>query len=94
MLQKARATMKTIPAGEAKNKFGVLMDTAQREAVAISKKGRTTAIVLPVQEYEEYQTLKLERLRREIKIGIAQIERGEVSDGEAFFDELEKELDD
>jgi prevent-host-death family protein len=86
--------MKTIPAGEAKNKFGVLMDTAQREAVAISKKGRTAAIVLPVPEYEEYQALKLERLRREIKIGIDQIERGEVSDGEAFFDELENDLDD
>jgi prevent-host-death family protein len=86
--------MKTMPAGEAKNKFGVLMDTVQREAVAISKKGRTAAIVMPVQEYEEYKALKLERLRREVKIGIDQIERGEVGDGETFFDELEKKLDD
>jgi prevent-host-death family protein len=83
--------MKTMAAGEAKNNFGVLMDTAQREAVAISKKGRTAAILLPVQDYEEYQELKLDRLRREIKIGIDEAERGEVSDGEAFFDELEKE---
>jgi hypothetical protein len=44
-----------------------------------------------VQDYEEYQELKLDRLRREIKIGIDEAERGEVSDGEAFFDELEKE---
>jgi hypothetical protein len=50
--------------------------------------------VVPVQEYEEYMTLKLERLRREVKIGLDQIEHGEASDGEAFFDELEKELDD
>ncbi|MGD8837709.1 MAG: type II toxin-antitoxin system Phd/YefM family antitoxin [Desulfobacteraceae bacterium] len=85
--------MKTMPAGEAKNKFGVLMDTVQREAVAISKKGRTAAIVVPVQEYEEYMALKLERLRRELKIGLDQIERGEVGDGEEFFDELEKELE-
>lgn len=85
--------MRTMPAGQAKNKFGVMMDTVQREAVAISKKGRTTAIVLPVHGYEEYQALKLERLRREIKIGVDQIERGEVGDGEAFFDELGKELD-
>mgnify|MGYP001547383608 FL=1 len=85
--------MKTIPAGEAKNRFGVLMDTAQREAVTISKKGRPAAVVMPMQEYEEYQALKLERLRREIKIGLDQIERGEVSDGEAFFEELEKEMD-
>ena len=86
--------MKTMPAGEAKNKFGVLMDTVQREAVAISKKGRTAAIVVPVQEYEEYKALKLERLRREVEIGLDQIEHGEASDGEAFFDELEKELND
>jgi hypothetical protein len=46
-----------------------------------------------MQEYEEYQELKMERLRREIKIGLDQIERGEVSNGEAFFDELEKEMD-
>ena len=85
--------MKTIPAGEAKNRFGVLMDTAQREAVAISKKGRPVAVVMPMQEYEEYQELKMERLRREIKIGLDQIERDEVSDGEAFFDELEREMD-
>ena len=83
--------MKTMAAGVAKNKFGALMDAAQREAVAISKKGRTTAILLPVQDYEEYQALKLDRLRREIQIGIDEAERGEVSDGEAFFDELEKE---
>ena len=86
--------MKTMPAGKAKNQFGVLMDTAQREAVAISKKGRTAAIVVPVQEYEEYKVLKLERLRREVKIGLDQIERGEVGDGEEFFDKLAKELDD
>ena len=83
-----------MPAGQAKNKFGVLMDTVQREAVAISKKGRTAAVMMPVREYEEYQTLKLERLRQEVKIGLDQIGRGEVRDGEAFFDALEKESGD
>ncbi len=72
--------MKTMPAGEAKNKFGVLMDTVQREAVAISKKGRTAAIVMPVQEYEEYKALKLENLRRHIAEGAAQADRGEFSE--------------
>lgn len=86
--------MKTMPAGEAKNKFGVLMDTVQREPVAISKKGRTAAIVLPVHEYEKYKEMKLERLRQEIKIGLEQIEQGKVSDGESFFDELSEEMDD
>lgn len=71
--------MKTMPAAEAKNRFGVLMDTVQREAVAISKKGRTTAVVMPLHEYEEYKELKLEKLRQHIAEGMAQAERGEFS---------------
>ncbi len=49
--------------------------------------------IYQIKTNHEYQELKMERLRREIKIGLDQIERGEVSDGEAFFDELEKEMD-
>ncbi len=71
--------LKTMPASEAKNKFGLLMDTAQREAVAISKKGRTAAIMVPTHEYEEYETLKYEQLKRHISEGIAQADRGEFS---------------
>ncbi len=71
--------MKIIPAGEAKNKFGVLMDTVQREIVAISKKGRTAAIVMSVQEYEEYKKLKLNKLRQHLAEGAAQADRGEFS---------------
>ncbi|MBL4584571.1 MAG: type II toxin-antitoxin system Phd/YefM family antitoxin [Pseudomonadales bacterium] len=71
--------LKTIPAAEAKNKFGLLMDTVQREAVAISKKGRTSAIMMPVHEYEEYKQLKLEKLKRHVAEGIEQANRGETT---------------
>lgn len=71
--------MRTIPAGEAKNRFGMLMDTVQREAVAISKKGRPAAVVMPIQQYEEYKALKLEKLRRHVAEGSAQADRGEFS---------------
>ncbi len=67
----------TIPAAEAKNKFGLLMDTVQREAVAISKKGRTSAIMMSVHEYEEYEQLKLEKLQRHVAKGLEQADRGE-----------------
>ena len=72
--------LKTIPAAEAKNKFGVLMDLAQREAVAISKKGRTSAIMMPVHEYQEYEQLKLEKLKRHVAKGNEQANRGETTD--------------
>ena len=71
--------LKTIPAAEAKNKFGLLMDTVQREAVAISKKGRTSAIMMPVHEYEEYEQLKFEKLQRHIAKGIGQANHGETT---------------
>lgn len=71
--------LKTIPAAEAKNKFGLLMDTVQREAVAISKKGRTSAVMMPVHEYEEYEQLKLEKLQRHVAKGIEQADRGETT---------------
>jgi len=42
--------MKDIAAREAKNRFGTLMDTAQREPVAIEKHGRPLAVLMSVEE--------------------------------------------
>ncbi len=81
--------MKTITAADARNKFGVLMDIVQKEAVAISKQGRTTAIVLPVDEYEEYKSLKLESLRRHVAESVAQADSGESS--KKTMDEIQQE---
>ena len=38
---------------EAQNRFGQLLDTVQREAVAITRHGRPTAFVVSPQEMEE-----------------------------------------
>jgi prevent-host-death family protein len=45
--------MITITSVEAQNKFGQLLDTAQREAVAITRRGRPTAFVVSPQEMDE-----------------------------------------
>ncbi len=84
--------MKTVPSTEAKTNFGMLLDDAQREPVKVSKKGRPVAVMMSIHEYEEYEALKLERLRREIQLGLDAIERGELIDGEQVFEEIEKEL--
>ncbi len=84
--------MKTIPSTEAKTNFGMLLDTAQREPVRVSKQGRSVAVMMSMQEYEKYEELKLERLRYDIKLGLDAIERGELIEGEQVFDEIEKEL--
>ena len=44
--------MKTMSAREAKNAFGLLIDTARAEPVRIEKHGRGVVVVLAVEEYE------------------------------------------
>jgi prevent-host-death family protein len=71
--------MKTMAAAEAKMHFGALLDAAQREPVTIAKKGRPVTVMMSMQDYEEYKTLKLEKLRRQVAEGAAQADRGEFS---------------
>lgn len=49
--------MKTVSAAEAKNRFGVLLESVQREPVRIEKNGRPVAVVLSQTEYEKLATL-------------------------------------
>ena len=77
--------MKAIAAKEAKNNFGEMMDTVQREPVTIEKHGRPVAVIMSAREYK---TLKLERLQAEVKKGTDELDRGEGTDGEVFFKEI------
>lgn len=45
--------MTTIAATEAKNKFGELLEAVHREPIEISKKGRSVAVMLSIEDYEE-----------------------------------------
>ena len=44
--------MKTMSAREAKNGFGLMIDTARAEPVRIEKHGRGVVMVISVEEYE------------------------------------------
>lgn len=44
--------VKTMSAREAKNAFGVLLDTARAEPVSVEKHGRPVVVVLSVEEFE------------------------------------------
>lgn len=44
--------MKTITAIEAKNRFGQLIEAAQRQPVTVTKKGRASVVVMSVEDYE------------------------------------------
>ena len=44
--------MKTMSAREAKNAFGLMIDTARAEPVLIEKHGRGVVVVVAVEEYQ------------------------------------------
>ena len=49
--------MKSMSAKEAKNGFGLLLDTARAEPVVIEKHGRAVVVALSVEEYERLKAL-------------------------------------
>jgi prevent-host-death family protein len=50
------SAMKTMSAREAKNGFGLMIDTARAEPVLIEKHGRGVVVVVSVEEYERLST--------------------------------------
>jgi prevent-host-death family protein len=80
--------MRTVAALEAKNRFGELLDTAQREPVTIEKHGRAVAVVVSAEEYKAMEALKLASLRAEIDKGLDDIAAGRTADGEEAFKAL------
>ena len=69
--------MKRMAAREAKNRFGQLIDDAQREPVTIEKNGRPIAVVLSLGEYRATEAMKLELLRRDIAESDADLAAGQ-----------------
>lgn len=56
--------MKTISALDAKNRFGELIEAAQREPVAVTRNGRPSVIVVSADAYERRRRMARERLRQ------------------------------
>ena len=58
--------MKTVAAKDAKNRFGQLIDDAQRGPVTIEKNGRPYAVVQSYEHFELSERTKLDSLRTAI----------------------------
>ena len=54
--------MQTIPALEAKNHFGQLIEAAQRQPVTVTKQGRPAIVVMSTHDFESYQKQAGDRL--------------------------------
>jgi prevent-host-death family protein len=77
--------MHTVRASDAKNKFGALVDRAQREPVRIERHGRGVAVMISEADYAELETMKLEALRAAIDRGRADHLAGRVATSDVVF---------
>tara|TARA_B100000902_G_C27292955_1_gene908284 strand:- start:1119 stop:1385 length:267 start_codon:yes stop_codon:yes gene_type:complete len=82
-------TMDALSANEAKTHFGDMLLKAQRAPVQINKNGKPVAVVISAEEYENIEALKLRLLQSRAIQANADIEAGNLVDGDSFFDELE-----
>lgn len=85
--------MHTMAALEAKNRFGELLDTAQREPVTIEKHGCPVAVMVSARDYKELEALKFGALRAEIRKGLHDIGTSRTVDGDTAFKDLRKRLE-
>ena len=76
--------MSTITATDAKNKFGQVLDEAQREPVRIQKNGRDIAVVLSAAEYERLTAGNAERVGPRVRELLAESIRRRASVYEAL----------
>lgn len=79
-------------AADAKNRFGEMLDAAQREPVVIEKHGRPVAVVVSHEDFEDFQAAKLALLKLEIEKGLADAAAGRVVDGEEAMREIRERL--
>ncbi|MEQ2015158.1 type II toxin-antitoxin system Phd/YefM family antitoxin [Photorhabdus bodei] len=83
--------MYELSVNEAKTHFGDMLLRAQRAPIQINKNGKPVAAVLSIDEdeYENIEALKIQLLKSRAIQAKADIEEGNLVDGESFFDELE-----
>ncbi len=70
--------MKTMSAREAKNGFGLMIDTARAEPVLIEKHGRGVVVVVSVDEYDPRFVAEAPRKRHRARVETAYAHAGAI----------------
>ena len=81
--------MKTFTANEAKQKLGLVLDTARTGPVTITKHGRPEFVLTSKENYDSLAELKYKNLRQEVSTGFEALDRGEFST--RTFEEIAEE---
>ena len=80
--------VESLSANAAKTHFGDLLLKVQREPVQINRNGKAVAVVISVDDYQCLETLKMNLLKDRVHQAKKDIMAGNISDGDAFFDDL------
>ena len=80
--------MEVFTAIEAKKRFGEVLLKSQKEPVQVTRGGKPVVMVVSIEEYNAMEDLKLRYVREHIQEALTDIERGNVEDGDVFFQEL------
>jgi prevent-host-death family protein len=86
--------MEKVTAAEAKQKFGQIIDKAQRAPVQITKHGRGVAYVVASEDYEEDQRQREFYLYTMLKKGLDDVKAGRTYSGEDVMARLHKKFAD
>lgn len=73
--------MQEFPSTEAKDKWGLISDTALREPVTITRHGWPALVITSLQDYHALQLLKSNRLKTDIQEGLDDIANGRSAPG-------------
>jgi prevent-host-death family protein len=71
--------MREFASTEAKDKWGLISDTALREPVTITRHGRPSLVVTSVQDYQDLHRSKYQQLKAAVQEGLDDLEQGRVS---------------
>lgn len=77
--------MQTLTTNDAKRNFGELLLNAQREPVKICKNSKDAVVVMSINDYEEFESMKARYLRLCFESSKADLAKGDIVDGEIFL---------
>ncbi|MDF1826933.1 MAG: type II toxin-antitoxin system Phd/YefM family antitoxin [Legionellaceae bacterium] len=83
--------MEALSSNEAKTHFGDLLMKVQREPVQINRNGKPVAIVISMDDYLNFETLKMQQLKNRVEQAKEDIAAGRTVDGDMLFDHLLKD---
>ncbi len=71
--------MKTFTVAAANQQFDQVLEFASTAPVVITEEGRPTCVITTSEDYDSLMKFIHENLKREVKLGFDQLDRGEIS---------------